>query len=589
MKTEKDEAKKPETKLEPPRPKGRKKASPNYSPQELARREQWKINRRLKKAEKEQDLLKQKKQRIRKKQEALNEVKDALAGNTKNGKIVSDESLEALPEAISAGITDYIFKPNPGPQTEFLASSEFQVLYGGAAGGGKSYALLADAIRDAWHPEHAALVIRRTLDELRELINKSKTIYPEAYPGATWSVKNSTWTFPSGATVWFTYADNDDDLTRFQGQAWNYIAFDELTHWPTPNAWDFLSSRCRATSGLDRLMRATTNPGGVGAWWVKRMFIDPAEHGEAFWATDISTQNNSVMVYPEDHSDKDKRGRPLFKRRFIPARLSDNPYLFKDGQYEATLRGLPEAQRRRLLEGDWDVTEGAAFPEFRRSVHVCEPFKIPNSWPKFRAADYGYREPACCLWFAVDYDGCLYVYRELYGPGLDAIKFAERVIELERDAQEHNMIGWLDSSVWARKGDIGPSIAEQMIRAGCRWIPSDRSPGSRVSGKLELHRRLRVSDEIVTKDRDGREYRVGGVPSIKFFSNCTNLIRTLPALPVDANHTEDVDTKAEDHAYDALRYGIMSRPMSTTEAIFLDSRNISRPRGYRPVDPVFGH
>ena len=139
-------------------------------------------------------------------------------------------------------------------------------------------------------------------------------------------------------------------------------------------------------------MRATTNPGGPGHAWVKKMFIDPAPHNTPFWATDVTT--GETLVYPERHS---KAGTPLFRRRFIPAKLLDNPYLYEQGDYEAMLLSLPEVQRKQLLEGSWDIAEGAAFSEFNRLVHVTEPFSIPNTWRKFRACDYGYSSlPAFC-------------------------------------------------------------------------------------------------------------------------------------------------------------------------------------------------
>jgi hypothetical protein len=165
-------------------------------------------------------------------------------------------------------------------------------------------------------------------------------------------------------------------------------------------------------------MRATTNPGGRGHHWVKKMFIDPAPSGKAFNATDIET--GEELKYPAGHA---KAGKPLFKRRFIPARLSDNPYLSEQGDYEAMLLSLPEQQRRQLLEGDWDIKEGAAFTEFDRNVHVIEPFKIPNNWVKFRACDYGYGSHSAVVWFAVAPDEQLIVYRELvhYGTNVETL------------------------------------------------------------------------------------------------------------------------------------------------------------------------
>lgn len=467
---------------------------------------------------------------------------------------------------------DVVFRPNPGPQTRFLAATEKEVLYGGSAGGGKSYALLADPCRYVHEQSHRALILRRTNDELRELILKSQELFPRAFPGAKWSERKSAWTFPSGATIWLTYLEQDRDVHRYQGQSFTYIGVDELTQYPTPFAWNYLRSRLRTTkdSPIPTYMRATTNPGGPGHVWVKKMFIDPAPPGKAFDATDIDT--GEIITYPKGHK---KEGQPLFQRRFIPASLYDNPYLTEDGDYEAMLLSLPEVQRRQLLEGNWDIAEGAAFPEFNRNVHVVEPFDIPTDWRRFRAADYGYSSPSAVLWFALDpnYD-ILYVYRELYVKGLTAVDLAKQVMSCEvRDRVDY---GVLDSSCWHQRGFVGPTLAEQMIQAGCRWRPADRAKGSRVAGKNEIHRRLQV-DPVTEK------------PGLVFFSNCTNIIAQLPSVPLDKKNPEDVDTSSEDHLYDALRYGIMSRPRP--RSIFDDwhSDTPLPSKGWQPEDPVFGY
>lgn len=168
---------------------------------------------------------------------------------------------------------DVIFKPNPGPQTDFLSASEQEVLYGGAAGGGKSYAMLADPVRYFNNPMSKMLLVRRSTEELRELISVSKHLYPQAIPGIKFLEREKTWIAPSGATLWLSYLDRDDDVSRYQGQAFNWIGFDELTQWPTPFAWNYMRSRLRTSkgSGLDLYQRATSNPGGAGHSWVKKI------------------------------------------------------------------------------------------------------------------------------------------------------------------------------------------------------------------------------------------------------------------------------------------------------------------------------
>ena len=473
--------------------------------------------------------------------------------------IVLPEPSEVEPEVL--------FKPNEGPQTDFLASSEREVLYGGAAGGGKSFAMLADPLRGINNPNFSGLLVRHTTEELRELIQKSQELYPKAIPGIKWSERKSQWVSPKGGRLWMSYLDRDLDVMRYQGQAFNWIGFDELTQWSTPFAWDYMRSRLRSTDpSLGLYMRATTNPGGAGHQWVKKTFVDPSPANTPFWATELESGN--VITFPKGHS---REGQPLFRRRFIPANLFDNPYLAESGDYEAMLLSLPEHQRRQLLDGDWDVAEGAAFPEFNRQIHVVEPYKIPASWTKFRACDYGYGSYSAVVWIAITPAEQLVIYRELQVSKVLAVDLADRILQLEAD-DGRIQYGVLDSSLWHKRGDTGPSLAEQMIVRGCRWRPSDRSKGSRVAGKNEIHRRLQV-DEFTQE------------PRMVVFNNCTNLISQLPSLPLDKKNPEDVDTNAMDHMYDALRYGIMTRPRSS----IWDYNPVNQRTGFQVADPSFGY
>ena len=247
------------------------------------------------------------------------------------------------------------------------------------------------------------------------------------------------------------------------------------------------------------------------------------------------------MKYPENFPDKERAGKALFYRKFIPARLTDNPFLTRGGEYQAMLMSLPEVERKRLLEGDWDVAEGAAFTEFDRTIHVIDPITLPRGWNRIRAADYGYASPSCVLWGAVDWDGNIVIYRELYVKNHTGEQLANVIIELEKD-DPTIMMSVLDSSCWNKTG-TGASIAETMIRRGVRWLPADRD---RIAGKIAIHRKLQI-DSLSLK------------PRLTIFKTCTNLIRTLPTLPLSKQNPEDVDTKADDHAYDALRYMIMTR------------------------------
>jgi len=366
-----------------------------------------------------------------------------------------------------------------------------------------------------------------------------------------------------------TYLERDEDVMRYQGQSFSYIAVDELTQYSTPYSFNYLRSRLRTTDpDLPTYMRATTNPGGPGHQWVKKMFIDPAPPNKKFVAQDLET--GKPLVYPETH---EKAGDPLFYRRFIPASLYDNPYLADDGAYEANLLSLPENQRRQLLEGDWAVADGAAFPEFKQSVHVVEPFDIPSEWVRFRSADYGYSSWSAVHWFAIDpaYE-TLIVYRELYLSKHTGKDLAVAVMDAE--VGDRINYGVLDSSCWHNRGQIGPSIAEEMINMGCRWRPSDRSSGARVAGKNQFHQRLKV-DEATEQ------------PGIVFFDTCRQIIADLPSIPSDPKGSDDIDPRyATDHAYDSVRYGIMSRPRAFSP--FDMGRGVPQ-RTYRPSDSAFGY
>ena len=522
------------------------------------------VRKELKVSKDRQKAIEKKLQNLQTKQ---NKQKDGqkLAGT---GGATTQEFIDSLPKEIKESIednTEVVFRPNKGPQVDFLAAPEKEVLYGGAAGGGKSFAMLVDLLRYAANGNHRALLLRRTLAELTELVDQSRKLYPKAFPGSIFRESKNTWSFPSGATALFSYVDKDTDVTRYQGQSFTWIGIDELGQYPTPYVWDYLRSRLRTTDpNIETYMRASANPGGIGGWWLKRMFVDPAVPNEPFWATDI--ESKKILCYGPNHPLHPNK--PLYQRRFIPARLTDNPFLMESGEYEAMLLSLPEVERRRLLEGDWDVADGAAFSEFERAIHVVEPFEVPYNWPRLRAADYGYSSPSCVLWGAVDWDGTIWIYREFYDKGYTGEALAQIVNALEAD-DPLMQISVLDGSCWSKHG-TGPSIAESMIRNGVRWIPADKN---RLPGKIELHRRLAVNER--TEE-----------PKLKIFATCTNLIRTLPTIPLSKTNSEDVDTKAEDHAYDALRYMCMTRPTGLPQQNLF---NQIKKDTFEPADRVFGY
>jgi len=478
----------------------------------------------------------------------------------KEQQLITQDVIDSAPKNVQdhIGSQKIIFKPNVGPQTDFLAAPEREVFYGGARGGGKSYAMLIDPLRYCHKAGHRALLLRRTMPELRDIINHSQRLYSQAFPGAKWREQEKEWRFPSGAKIEFGYAENMTDALRYQGQSYTWIGIDELPQYPSPDIYNFLRSSLRSVDpSIPVYLRATGNPGNVGSQWVREMFVNPAVPNTTF---DIRIDTPV--------------GTKIITRRFIPAKLQDNPYLMQTDDYYAMLASLPDIQKKQFLDGDWDAFEDSAFPEFKKDIHIVEPFEIPKGWQRFRAADWGYSSPACCLWFAIDYDNNLWVYRELYTQKITADIFAQKVLELEQG--EYIRYGVLDASTWAKRGDVGPSIAETMIQQGCRWRPSDRTPKSRINGKLEIHKRFKFTDD------KGKE------PGLRFFSTCRNLIRTLPLLPLDDNNIEDINTHTEDHAYDALRYGCMSRPMHTSYANKLYNRS-NTVTNFIPSDKIFGY
>ena len=462
------------------------------------------------------------------------------------GRITTET--DDLPKALRAVAEEnVIFRPNDGPQTDFLAASETDVLYGGAAGGGKSYAMLVDPLRFAHRGAHRALILRRSMPELRELIDKSRELYPKAFPGCKYKEVEKLWNFPSGAKIEFGFLERDADVYRYQGQAYSWIGFDEITHQATEFSWNYLASRLRTTDPeIIPYMRCTANPGGVGAHWVKKRYIDPSPPNESF------------------------KGSDGLSRKFIPARLDDNPYLASDGRYEQMLKALPPTQRRQLLEGDWEVAEGAAFTEFDRNIHIIDPFEIPIHWDRVKGIDYGYASESACVWGAIDRDdNTLIIYRELYRKGLLATDLAQLIAEMELN-DPMSVPGVLDTACWNRTGQTGPTVGETLVKAGHKLRRADKN---RVAGKIQIHEYLKVQQS--------------GRPKLQIFNTCPNLIRELQSIPLDKSNPEDVDTHAPDHAYDALRYLIMSRPR--IDDTFTRMRQLHRETIYQPSDGTFGY
>ena len=526
------------------RPKGSKGRGYNYHSQTKAKLETNRVIReKKKKITQTENKLKAYKESLKKNKSTLEKLENPSAS-----KVTTPEELEGVNKHLAEeSEKNVIFSPNTGPQEDFLAAAETDVLYGGAAGGGKSYAMLVDPLRYAHRASHRALIIRRSMPELRELIDKSRELYPKAFPGCKYREVEKLWNFPSGAKIEFGFLERDADVYRYQGQAYSWIGFDEITHLPTEFPWNYLASRLRTTdSEIVPYMRCTANPGGVGAHWVKKRYIDPNEPNESFLGADGLT------------------------RKFIPARLEDNPYLAEDGRYEQMLKALPPTQRKQLLEGNWDVNEGAAFTEFDPHTHVITPFEIPISWERVKGIDYGYASESACIWATIDpTDGTLIVYRELYRKGLTGQDLGSIITEMEL-SDPFSVAGVLDTAAWARTGTTGPTVGETLVRQGHKLRRADKN---RIQGKVQIHEYLRLQQS--------------GRPRLQIFNSCPNLIRELQSIPLDKSNPEDVDTHAPDHAYDALRYLIMSRPRVNDPLAQL--RHLRLEQAYTPSDDVFGY
>jgi len=383
---------------------------------------------------------------------------------------------------------------------------------------------------------------------------------------AKYNEQKNRWTFFNGSVFQFCHLQYDDSVFDYQSQQFDILCFDEATHF-SRFQYRYMLTRNRRSNVTNKLPRPFammgTNPGNIGHVWFKNEFVfaGPPE------------QVNQVEVEPN-----------VFEAHvFIPARLADNQALEEsDPTYREKLENQPEHIKRQLLEGDWNAIDGVAFPEWRDGVHVIDPFAVPDEWVRFRSLDWGYSKPYAVHWFAVDYDGRLWCYRELYGWGGEADKgskedpadVARKIWDAEHWQDEsgrwhheniHDAVA--DDAIFGGRQDNSKDIAEQFAE---RFIELDRQngtktlvwrrvgkgPKSRISGRLEMHSRLKIP-----ADDEGNP--TGELPMMIFFRNCKHIIRTLPELLNDDRNPEDIDTDMEDHAYDSVRYGAMSRPLTT--------------------------
>ncbi len=430
----------------------------------------------------------------------------------------------------------YIDIPAPSEkQRQFFADGHKYVAYGGARGGGKSWAVRVNALLTAArYPGVTQMIIRRSYPEL--YANHIKP-FLRLLPKGSYAYNDTRkeLTLPNGSRIVFRYCANDADLLNFQGTECDVMYIDEATQ-ITEEQFRVLSACVRgAEDGMPKRCYLTCNPGGVGHAWVKRLFVDRLYKG---------------CERAEEYS-------------FIQARVHDNHALMRaQPDYIRQLEALPPKLREAWLDGSWDVCMGQFFEEFRnlpehyadrRWTHVIEPFEIPADWRIYRSFDWGYHRPFSCGWWAVDYDGVTYRILEMYGctdtPNEGVRWTPDRVFaELARTEREHRWLrgrrisGVADPAIW--DGSTGESIADCAARHGIYFSRGDHA---RIPGWMQLHYRLAF---------DGN-----GCAMMYVFKNCTAFIRTLPLLQYDAQRVEDLDSDGEDHIADETRYFLMSRPI----------------------------
>lgn len=437
------------------------------------------------------------------------------------------------------------FKPQPGPQHHFLTCPADIVVYGGARGGGKSFASLGEfwCHAEDWGPAAKGLMLRRSREDLKDTIDVARQMYGSA---AEWKDKEKQFRFQNGAVFHMAYLENDADAMNYQGWSLTRVYVEELTQYPSSAGIFRLFATLRTTSGARCQFRATCNPGGPGHHWVKRWIIDNGPYRP------VKDQETGLI------------------RIFIPAKIQDNPSLLNnDPNYINRLRasGSP-ALVRAWLEGDWNVIEGAFFPEFDGNRHVITPPRLPLHWTRFRSMDWGSASPFSIGWWCVVQEdfvhdhrripkNAIIRYREWYGAAspnkglkLPADAVAKEVVRRETDGRgfrEPIAYGILDPGAFAVVS--GPSIGEIFARHGVFFRRADNSRVStpkRMGGWDQVRWRL-IGDE-------------DGDPLIFFVDTCRDSIRTLPMQQHDDNRPEDLDTEGEDHAADDIRYACMSRP-----------------------------
>lgn len=443
------------------------------------------------------------------------------------------------------------------PQEQFHSATEDAVLYGGASGGGKSYAITAEGIRAcARYPGLRVLLVRCSYDELEESIFPAlrKFSYAEALE-ARWNSVKRELRFPNGSVFRFRYLETLDDASKRQGGEYQLLLVDEMTLM-VPGVVDILRyERLRAAGGLPVIgMRATSNPGGPSHGEVKAGFVEATEYGRKII--------------------RDEHGLTV---RFIQAKATDNPHL--DPAHKRRLDAIPDPARRAAMrDGDWDQWSGMIFKEWRAERHTIEPVALPPTLSRYCGVDWGFAKPWAVLWGALE-DGRLWIYRELYATGVGESDQAAQILAAE-EAGERVFARWADDSMWATRGESLP-LATVYAQNGVALTPAGKGPGSRVQGWQRIHSYMKEAPACPHHRAQGWET----CPNLHIFTTCSNLIFEIKNLPhATTGNPEDADPKAVDHAADALRYLTINLGGGAT---FYESPEPGRPLGTpAPLAPM---
>lgn len=399
----------------------------------------------------------------------------------------------------------------------FKARRRF-IAYGGARGGGKTWAVRTKAmLLSCRYDGIKILIVRRSFQELRD--NHILPLQMELRDLARWKEQEKRFIFPNGSYIRFGYCSAERDVLQYQGQEYDIIFIDEATQL-TEFQFQTFKGCLRGANDFPKRMYLTCNPGGVGHAWVKRLFIDRQYvEGER----------------PEDYE-------------FIQAKVTDNPVLMKkDPEYINMLRSLPYELREAWLNGSWDIFAGQYFSEWNRDVHVVEPFAIPSWWRRYITMDYGLDMLAAYLIVVDDHD-MAYVVQEVYkgrdlGEGAKGLIVSEAAAEVKALAGNGDIAAYLaPPDLWNARQETGKSVADIFAESG---IYLTQTNNDRIDGWMAMHERLHVFE-----DEQGVQ-----VAKLRIFPQCINLIRTLPQLRYDDKRINDVATEPHEltHGPDAIR------------------------------------